>query len=186
MAAGYVLRRIGVPMLAGLAIVGAATTTATAATAPAPSVSLVVSPSSVPAGGVVRVSGTCEANTEGVAFSTAFLHDAAHDFAGVGAAAIATDAAGAFSADAQIPASTAPGTYTVSVRCGGGIIGVSAALTVTAPGAPPTAVPAGSGGRAAATGSGRRDADLLLGGVGLLLVAGGALGVTRLRRPFRR
>ena len=84
-----------------------------------------VNPSTVPAGQSVQVSGSCEANTTGFALSTAFLHDASHDFAGVGAVSFSTDATGAFSAQASIPASISPGTYPVTARCGGGNLGIS-------------------------------------------------------------
>ena len=113
----------------------------------APSPSLHVTPSTVAAGGSVQVSGTCEPNTSGFAISPAFLHDATHDFAGVGAASFTTDAAGSFTVTAQIPASITPGSYDVTGRCGGGNLGISVPLTVTAAGGgAPTAVPAGTGG----------------------------------------
>ena len=58
--------------------------------------SLHVTQRTVSAGGSVEVTGTCDPNSEGFAISTAFLHDAAHNFAGVGAAASHTDPAGHF------------------------------------------------------------------------------------------
>ena len=69
----------------------------------APSQSLQVTPSTVAAGGSVQVSGTCEPNTSSFALSRAFLHDATHDFAGVGAASFSTDAAGRFTVTALVP-----------------------------------------------------------------------------------
>jgi hypothetical protein len=93
---------------------------------------LAVSPTTVPAGGSVTVSGSCAPTTPGTALSPAFLHDAAHDFAGVGAVNFTSDAAGNFSASAEIPAGTAPGAYTITARCGGGNLGIQATLTVRA------------------------------------------------------
>ncbi|MDQ1536103.1 MAG: hypothetical protein QOE58_496 [Actinomycetota bacterium] len=180
MNAWFVTRRIALTLLAGLAVGVAATGAAAAAPA-----SLVVSPGTVVRGGSVHVSGTCDPNTSGFAISTAFLHDATHDFAGVGAADFSSNAAGAFAVDAQIPASTAPGTYTVTGRCGGGNLGIEATFVVTSAGGVPTGVPAGSGGHATATGADTPNNELRLGGIGLLLVAGGAIGLGRLRAARR-
>ena len=147
-----------------------------------------VTPHTVAAGGTVQVSGTCESHTTGFAISPAFVHDAGHDFAGVGAAGFSTNAGGAFSVTAQVAAGTAPGTYSVTARCGGGNLGISATLTVTAAAQPastsaPTAVPAGSGGLAA-THRSPQPPLLLLGGAGLLLLAaGGALLRRRSAEP---
>jgi hypothetical protein len=149
-----------------------------AAAAPA---TLQVVPMSVPAGGSVKVIGSCEPNTQGFAISHAFLHDATHDFAGVGAVPFSTDAAGNFAVPAAIPSNTQPGRYGVTARCGGGNLGITAVLTVTAASGPPTAVPAGSGGQAARSSSGSERGQLLLGGLGgVLLLAGGA-GLARRR-----
>src|SRR6266516_2088948 len=133
------------PLVGVCAAILAASPAADAAT------ELHVRPSTVAAGQSVQVSGSCEANTTGFALSTAFLHDASHDFAGVGAVSFSTNATGAFSAEASIPATISPGTYPVTARCGGGNLGISVTLTVTPAGAGgvPTAVPAGSGGLAA-------------------------------------
>jgi hypothetical protein len=180
MAAGVVMGRVLAALLGGLVVAGA--TSGVAVAAPA---SLQVSPGRVPAGGSVHVSGTCEPNTSGFAISPAFLHDASHDFAGVGAVPFSTDATGAFSVDAQIPAARTPATYKVTGRCGGGNLGVQATLVVVSAGGVPTGVPAGSGGHAAPTGSGTRDAQLLGGGIGLVLVASGALALALRRRPAR-
>jgi hypothetical protein len=92
---------------------------------------VVVSPSTVSPGGTTTVSGTCEADSTGFALSTAFVHDATHDFAGVGAVPFTTDASGHFSVTATVAATAASGTYAVSIRCGGGTLGVSATLTVS-------------------------------------------------------
>jgi hypothetical protein len=146
----------------------------------APATSLHVSPTSAPAGGSVQVSGTCEATTSGFALSHAFLHDATHDFAGVGAAPFQTDAAGSFSVTAAIPTSIAPGSYDVTARCGGGNLGLTATLTVTASGAP-TAVPAGSGGLAATSSSDGNRLPIALAVIGGALVVAGGLGMARRR-----
>ncbi len=144
--------------------------------------SLAVTPTTVAAGGSVQVSGTCDPSTNGFAMSSAFLHDAAHDFAGVAAAPFTTDASGAFAVTASIPASTAPGTYSVTARCGGGNLGITATLTVTAAGAP-TAVPAGSGGFASPTSDRVRLEQGLALALGIVLLSAGALGLARLHRP---
>jgi hypothetical protein len=147
--------------------------------AAAPPVTLQVVPMSVPAGGSVKVIGSCEPTTNGFAISHAFLHDATHDFAGVGAAPFTTDAAGDFSVTATIPSNIQPGRYDVTARCGGGNLGITAVLTVTAPSGPPTAVPAGSGGQAAATSASTERAQLLFGGLGAVLLLAGAAGLAR-------
>lgn len=158
-----------------------------AAPAAAAAPTLHVNPPTVAAGGTVQVNGTCEPRTTGFAISPAFVHDASHDFAGVGAAPFSTNAGGAFSVTAQVAASTAPGTYSVTARCGGGNLGILVSLTVTAATAPaltsaPTAVPAGSGGLAASEGT-SQPRLLLVGGAGLLsLVIGGALLQVRRRQ----
>ena len=92
--------------------------------------SLHVTPRTVAAGGTVQVSGTCESHTTGFAISPAFVHDAGHDFAGVGAVGFSTNAGGAFSVTAQVAAGTVPGIYSVTARCGGGNLGVLVHLTV--------------------------------------------------------
>jgi hypothetical protein len=119
----------------------------------APSVevaTLRVSPVRVAPGGTLHVRGHCDPDTNGFVLSAAFLRDGTHEFAGVGAVRIASDAVGDFSADAQIPADRTPGTYAVGARCGGANLGVSATVVVTSAGVP-TAVPAGSGGGAIST-----------------------------------
>ncbi|HEV7171514.1 hypothetical protein [Pedococcus sp.] len=150
----------------------------------APGASLAVSPSSQHAGGSVQVSGTCEAGTSGFAISSAFVHDATHDFAGVGAAPFTTDSQGRFATTAMIASATTPGSYTVSARCGGGNIGVTATVMVTSrssvPSAP-TQVPAGTGGLAA-TGSGTTPLELELAALGGALVLAGGVGLARRSR----
>jgi hypothetical protein len=151
----------------------------------APPATLHVTPSTVPAGGAVQVSGTCEPNTEGFAISHAFLHNASHDFAGVGAAPFTTNAAGAFSVTAAIPSSIAAGSYTVTARCGGGNLGIAVSLTVTSASGAPTAVPAGSGGQAATTRPGTERGQVLLAGLGGALLLAGCAGLARRHRAAR-
>lgn len=146
------------------------------------SVTLTVTPTRAPAGSSVQVSGTCEAHTGGYVLSHAFLHDAAHDFAGVGAVAFQTDASGNFAVTAQVPASITPGRYDVTGRCGGGNLGITAQLRVTAASGAPTAVAAGSGGRAATTSAHTEAEQLLLAGTGVVLLAASGLGLGRRRR----
>jgi hypothetical protein len=138
----------------------------------------------VSAGGSVEVTGTCDPNSEGFAISTAFLHDATHDFAGVGAAAFHTDPAGHFSVTAQVPANIMPGQYSASARCGGGNLGIAATLTVTPASGPPTAVPAGSGCLAASKRA-HTEHGTGIAGIGVALLVGGGLGALRLRRTTR-
>src|SRR4051794_34298277 len=119
-------------ILARAALAGSAVGLAFASWLPvAGAVALTVTPSSIAAGGSVNVTGNCEPNSSGTAMSPAFLHDATHDFAGVGAVTFTTDAAGNFSAAAQIPATRSPGSYKVTARCGGGNLGLEAPLVVT-------------------------------------------------------
>lgn len=148
--------------------------------------SLRVDPSTVAAGSSVTVSGQCEARSGGYVLSHAFLHDAAHDFAGVGAVSFTSDASGNFSGTALVPSSIAAGSYAVTARCGGGNLGVSATLTVTAAGAGsvPTAVPAGSGGLAAPRGSSGAE-WWALGGGGMLLLGAGGVALGRQARAAR-
>ena len=154
--------------------------TAVAANA-APNITMRVSPSKVPAGDTVHMTGVFEPNTGGKFISEAFLHDADHDFAGVGAVDFTTDAAGRYSTNARIPSNRKPGRYAISVRSGGGNVGSPASVVVVAA-RPPTGVPAGSGGYAASTSPGTRYLQATMVGVGVLLLAAAGFGVRRLRR----
>jgi hypothetical protein len=60
--------------------------------------------------------------------SRAFVHT--DEFAGVPAVIAAVKPSGTFTTSTRIPRSTPAGTYTISGRCGGGNLGVSATLTV--------------------------------------------------------
>jgi hypothetical protein len=121
--------------------------TAPAWAAPAAPVTLQVSPSSVAAGGSVTVSGSLgpesaagsECASGVTLLSRAFVHT--QDFAGVPAVGAAVRPDGTFTATTTIPRSRAAGSYTITGRCGGGNLGVSATLVVRAP-ASPTTTPA--------------------------------------------
>jgi hypothetical protein len=106
--------------------------------APALAATINVSPSTVAVGGQVTVSGDVLANGQpgcqvpgGVTLiSPAF--NGLGEFAGVGAITAQADASGKFSVTATLPATTGPGTYEVTGRCGGGNLGVSGTFTVVA------------------------------------------------------
>ena len=85
--------------------------------------SITFDPSTVVAGGgKLFINGSCEANTSGFVFSHAFAHQpSVGEFAGVPAIAITTSSTGTFGIGLTIDPSVAPGQYTVSVRCGGGL-----------------------------------------------------------------
>ena len=93
--------------------------------------SIHVTPGSVHAGDVVRVSGLaggCGSGNQVTLISRAFSH--AHDFAGLPAVPAAVRGDDTYRVRTRIPAARAPGVYTVSARCGGGNFGVVAHLTV--------------------------------------------------------
>jgi hypothetical protein len=98
-------------------------------------VSIVVSPSPVIAGKVVKVSGSagtgCARGDQVTLLSRAF--PSKHEFAGVPAIYATTGKGGAFSTSTTIPETRKPGMYTVTGRCGGGNLGVTATLTVHKP-----------------------------------------------------
>jgi hypothetical protein len=101
-----------------------------AAVAAAPSLS--VTPSSVQQGHVVTVKGSaggCATGDTVVLISRAFART--HTFAGVPAVLTKVRSNGRFLAMTRIPASKPPRTYGITVRCGGGNLGVQAHLTVT-------------------------------------------------------
>jgi hypothetical protein len=129
------------------------------AAAPAAAASIQVSPTSVPPGGSVKVSGSvaggCSPGGQVTLTSTAFASGS--EFAGVPAVFTPSTNSGSFSARAQIASATAPGSYTVDGRCGGGNFG-SAGFTVTT----------ASGGALPRTGG--DPAPLALSGIGVLLL----------------
>jgi hypothetical protein len=129
-----------------------------AAPAWAAPVAIHVSPSSVVAGDTVTLSGSAGPDCSGpvTLISKAFVHT--HDFAGLPAVFAAVKPGGAFTTTTEIPRSRAAGTYTITGRCGGGNLGVSATLMVRAP--------SSVSGRLPFTGS--TTAPLLFAGLGLL------------------
>ncbi len=108
--------------------------------------SISVSPSSLPPGGKVQIIGSipsklCPASDSAIPVATADLFPPD----GFGPEA-ARSSKGAFALSYTVPTSIPAGTYEIGVRCGGGLIGATAALRVTAVpiGAPAT----GAGGTA--------------------------------------
>ncbi|HEX6763563.1 MAG TPA: hypothetical protein VF094_12260 [Gaiellaceae bacterium] len=93
---------------------------------------LTVTPSTVRRGRTVVVRGVAGGCTSGDAvtiISRAF--PATRSFAGVPAIFAQVGSAGRFSAVTRIPLIRAPGTYTITARCGGGNLGIAAHLRVT-------------------------------------------------------
>ena len=104
---------------------------------PASAATIVVSPTTVSTSGTVTVSGDvsaggvlgCAVPGPVTLISNAF--SGISEFAGEGAVMLPIDASGHFSSSVTLKPSVAAGTYTVTGRCGGGNLGVSATLTVT-------------------------------------------------------
>jgi len=93
---------------------------------------LTVTPKTVRRGRTVLVRGVAGGCTSGdtvTILSRAF--PATHSFASVPAVFGQVGSAGRFSAVVRIPLLRAPGRYTVTARCGGGNLGITALLTVT-------------------------------------------------------
>jgi hypothetical protein len=94
--------------------------------------SISVSPSAVQPGGTVQITGSiptklCPASDSAIPVATADL------FPPDGFGPEATrNSKGAFDISYTVPTSTPAGTYQIGVRCGGGLVGVTAALKVTA------------------------------------------------------
>jgi hypothetical protein len=93
--------------------------------------SISVRPTVVAAGDQVHISGStpvsdCPADDAAILTSTADLFPPD----GFGPA-VPRDAAGAFAVDYRVPTSTPAGAYQIGFRCGGGNVGVFAALQVT-------------------------------------------------------
>jgi hypothetical protein len=135
------LRREGFAMIrrAGLVCLGAALALVLPlwSATPAVAATIAVTPSVVPAGGQVTISGDVLADgTPGCTvpgavtlISPAFA--GLGEFAGTPATTAQADAAGNFTTTVTISASVASGTYDVTGRCGGGNLGVTGTLTVT-------------------------------------------------------
>jgi hypothetical protein len=135
-----------------------------AAPAWAAPVAIHVSPSSVAAGDTVTVSGSVGSGSECSSvtlISKAFVHT--NDFAGLPAVFATVKPSGAFRVTTRIPSARAAGTYTITGRCGGGNLGVSATLVVSG-GLPRT---------------GPTIAPFLFAGLGLLGLGALALGTGR-------
>src|SRR5580765_5613660 len=93
--------------------------------------SLTVAPASVHRGHRVIVRGNADGCGLGNAvtiISKAFAHT--HDFAGLPAVFARVRAGGKFGIRPRIPGTKAPGSYSISARCGGGNLGVAAHVTV--------------------------------------------------------
>ena len=91
-------------------------------------------PRRVRAGRSVRVfglAGGCPRGDTVTLLSRAF--PAGHEFAGVPAVSAQVNARDGYSVRVRIPASRAPGRYSIGARCGGGNFGVTGHLTVLAP-----------------------------------------------------
>lgn len=105
-----------------------------------------VAPTTVAAGGQVSVSGTIPTSgpTSCVVPDAAILTSTAALFPPDGfGPQLPRDANGVFQTTYTVPTSTAPGSYTVGVRCGGGNVGIFATLEVTSQGTTvPTSAPA--------------------------------------------
>jgi hypothetical protein len=127
--------------------------------------SISVSPATVPAGGVVHISGSVSTQACSASDAATLTSDSAL-FPPDGFGPSATrDGQGAFAVDYTVPDSTPAGTYQIGIRCGGGNVGVTASLHVTAD--PVGGVGAGAGG---ATGRSGTAATAL--GLAALMLAG--------------
>ena len=126
------LHRAGVVI--ALAVVGGAIAPVLSSAPAFPAgASVTVSPASTPAGGTVSFNGVVPTSgTPSCAPGPATLTDSAALFPPDGFGPQASrNASGAFHVTFHVPGSTPPGTYSVGLRCGGGLVGVSTSLTVT-------------------------------------------------------
>ena len=92
-----------------------------------------VFPSTVSAGHKVKIKGNadgCSVGNTVFVLSRAFVHT--HHFAGVPAVLALVRTGGKFAVRTTIPRTKKHGRYVVTARCGGGNLGVSAHLRVTA------------------------------------------------------
>lgn len=118
--------------LAVALVEGAAALVVLAGPASAQNGSISVTPSTVPAGGTVHISGSvsvqgCPSSDSATVTGNAALFPPD----GFGPSA-ARNSQGDFALDYTVPTSTPPGTYKIGVRCGGGNVGIAASLTVIA------------------------------------------------------
>jgi hypothetical protein len=127
-------RRLGVVARAFCAAVGALGVlvilagSVSAAAGPAGQ-SLSVSPSTVQRGHSVTITGVAPSCRTVTLLSDAF--PSTNEFAGVPSVNAVSTAGGHFHATVTIPASRAPGVYTISARACGGNLGVAVTLTLT-------------------------------------------------------
>jgi len=157
--------------LIALVVAGSATAMLVAAPAYAKSASISVSPSSVPPGGIVHISGSIPVNNCAASNGATITGQGAL-FPPDGFGPTATrDANGDFAVDYTVPVSTPAGSYDVGLRCGGANVSVFATLTVTA-------VPVG-GPATGVGGTAHGSAWWTLFGIGCLTMAAGALGLRR-------
>ena len=150
-----------------------------ASRAGSPSIS--VSPASVPAGGTVTFSGTFAISADcGADDARLVSEDQIFPPDGVTGLHVHRDASGHFAIVHTVPATARPDTYAIGMRCGGGNVGVSATLRVTAQvsSTPTGAPPAGLGGASGGGGSSPLPWAL----AGALLVVGGLAGLMVWRR----
>jgi hypothetical protein len=118
-------------MTAALSIAATLAATLCVAAATAAPASLSVLPTTVRAGGVVKINGSADGcrtgNTVSI-LSRAFVHT--HQFAGVPDVLAQVRAGGSFRVRTTIPRLRTRGRYVVTARCGGGNLGVTAHLRV--------------------------------------------------------
>ena len=123
------MRRVTVAAAGAVAVLAFAA----AVGAAMPLTSLSVSPAHVHRGHRVTVSGNaggCPAGDSVTIISRAFAHT--HEFAGVPAVFALVHSGGKFKISPRIPSTRHVGSYSVSARCGGGNLGVSATIHVIA------------------------------------------------------
>jgi hypothetical protein len=142
--------------------------------------SITVSPTTAAAGSSVTISGDVLANGQPgcqVPGTATLISDAfagPEEFAGVPAVEAPVDAAGSFSTTVRLSNSATPGSHQVTARCGGGNLGVAAAITVTAL--------AASGPRIA----GQSLSSIFVAASALVLLGGLLIEAARRRRPSIR
>jgi hypothetical protein len=98
---------------------------------PSPLRGCTVTPKRVPRGGFVGIRGVvpgCPRGDQVTLISRAFPHR--HDFAGLPAIFARVGAHARYSVRARIPSRRRPGRYSITGRCGGANLGVSASLRV--------------------------------------------------------
>jgi hypothetical protein len=159
-------------LLIAAAMVGLVVGLLSVVTASAASIN--VTPKQVPVGGKVTISGdvlgpngqpACQVPGTVTLISGAFAGQGTFQHQDV---ETTVGADGKYTVQAQILSGVAPGTYTVTGRCGGGNLGVQATLVVTSPGLPAT----GSGPTADSPAAGLPGGYLPVGAAVILLTLG--------------